>query len=141
MLPRPDKVATGGEDAFFIAPDGASVGVADGVGGWADVGVDPAQHSRLLMSNCRSYCEALANDVREEEAGRAQPPMETPADAAQPAEEGAAGAPPAQDAAATPAEPQVGCGTVLHAASRARAAPLASPPSSVANSIPLHASK
>lgn len=32
--PHPDKVEKGGEDAYFIADDGLSVGVADGVGGW-----------------------------------------------------------------------------------------------------------
>lgn len=96
MMPRPDKVKTGGEDAFFIAPDGTAVGVADGVGGWGDVGVDPAQHSRLLMANCRSYCEALANDIRLEEAGTAQPPMEVPRPADGEAADGAAAEPQAR---------------------------------------------
>lgn len=32
-LPHPQKRATGGEDAWFIR--GNTVGVADGVGGWA----------------------------------------------------------------------------------------------------------
>lgn len=32
-LPHPQKRATGGEDAWFIG--GNTVGVADGVGGWA----------------------------------------------------------------------------------------------------------
>ena len=32
-LPHPQKRATGGEDAWFISDD--TVGVADGVGGWA----------------------------------------------------------------------------------------------------------
>jgi hypothetical protein len=32
-LPHPQKRATGGEDAWFIS--GNTVGVADGVGGWA----------------------------------------------------------------------------------------------------------
>lgn len=120
MMPRPDKVATGGEDAFFIAADGVSIGVADGVGGWGDVGVDPAQHSRLLMSQCRSYCEALASTVRDEEAGAAQPPMDAPEPPAE-----AASATPADPAAAAPAgpqEPQVLALCSHHDAVRLRAA-------------------
>lgn len=34
MLPHPEKMARGGEDAYFIASHQAAVGVADGVGGW-----------------------------------------------------------------------------------------------------------
>eukprot|EP00850_Spirogloea_muscicola_P004090 SM000017S02830 [mRNA] locus=s17:525356:526611:- [translate_table: standard] len=49
-LPHPDKVDKGGEDSHFICAD-AAVGVADGVGGWADVGVDAGQYARELMSN------------------------------------------------------------------------------------------
>ncbi|ORZ18744.1 phosphatase 2C-like domain-containing protein [Absidia repens] len=42
-----------GEDAFYhtCTPSGLSIGVADGVGGWADVGVDPALFSWTLMNN------------------------------------------------------------------------------------------
>ncbi|KAJ6391084.1 hypothetical protein OIU77_025144 [Salix suchowensis] len=50
-LPHPDKEETGGEDAHFICADEQAVGVADGVGGWADHGVDSGQYSRELMSN------------------------------------------------------------------------------------------
>ncbi|XP_021835398.1 probable protein phosphatase 2C 55 isoform X2 [Spinacia oleracea] len=50
-LPHPDKVATGGEDAHFICEEKRVIGVADGVGGWADVGVDAGIYARLLMSN------------------------------------------------------------------------------------------
>lgn len=40
-----------GEDAYFLRPD--SLGVADGVGGWASrAGADPALFSRLLMHFC-----------------------------------------------------------------------------------------
>ncbi|XVF63906.1 hypothetical protein PTKIN_Ptkin09bG0124100 [Pterospermum kingtungense] len=49
-LPHPDKEDTGGEDAHFIV-DEQAIGVADGVGGWADLGVDAGQYSRELMSN------------------------------------------------------------------------------------------
>ncbi|XP_074309089.1 putative protein phosphatase 2C 80 [Silene latifolia] len=50
-LPHPDKVKTGGEDAHFICEEKQVIGVADGVGGWADVGVDAGFYARLLMSN------------------------------------------------------------------------------------------
>jgi len=50
-LPHPDKEETGGEDAHFICADEHAVGVADGVGGWADHGIDSGLYSRELMSN------------------------------------------------------------------------------------------
>ena len=50
-LPHPDKEETGGEDAHFICIDEQAIGVADGVGGWADVGVDAGEYARELMSN------------------------------------------------------------------------------------------
>lgn len=50
-LPHPDKEETGGEDAHFICVDEQAIGVADGVGGWADLGVDAGLYSRELMSN------------------------------------------------------------------------------------------
>jgi len=51
-VPHPDKVATGGEDAFFIDRNHLIFGVADGVGGWAENGVDPSEYPRLLMKAC-----------------------------------------------------------------------------------------
>lgn len=50
-LPHPDKEKTGGEDAHFICEDEQAIGVADGVGGWADVGVNAGLYARELMSN------------------------------------------------------------------------------------------
>ncbi|XP_022866307.1 probable protein phosphatase 2C 55 [Olea europaea var. sylvestris] len=50
-LPHPDKEETSGEDAHFICLDEQAIGVADGVGGWADLGVDAGQYARELMSN------------------------------------------------------------------------------------------
>lgn len=50
-LPHPDKEATGGEDAHFICADEQAIGVADGVGGWADHGVDAGLFARELMSH------------------------------------------------------------------------------------------
>ncbi|KAI8542378.1 hypothetical protein RHMOL_Rhmol08G0134200 [Rhododendron molle] len=50
-LPHPDKEKTGGEDAHFICEDEHVIGIADGVGGWADVGVNAGVYARELMSN------------------------------------------------------------------------------------------
>ncbi|KAK9108806.1 hypothetical protein Sjap_016866 [Stephania japonica] len=50
-LPHPDKEATGGEDAYFICLDEQVIGLADGVGGWAESGVNSGQYSRELMVN------------------------------------------------------------------------------------------
>jgi protein phosphatase PTC7 len=44
MIPHMDKAYRGGEDAFYIS-DSLLV-VADGVGGWADSGVNPGLYSR-----------------------------------------------------------------------------------------------
>ncbi|MEQ2162403.1 Protein phosphatase PTC7 [Xenoophorus captivus] len=43
-----------GDDACFIARHKAAdvLGVADGVGGWRDYGVDPSQFSATLMRTC-----------------------------------------------------------------------------------------
>lgn len=38
MIPHPAKADRGGEDAYFICDRGFAMGVADGVGGWAEVG-------------------------------------------------------------------------------------------------------
>lgn len=37
MIPHPAKADRGGEDAYFICDRGTCMGVADGVGGWAEV--------------------------------------------------------------------------------------------------------
>ncbi|EFJ40674.1 hypothetical protein VOLCADRAFT_108071 [Volvox carteri f. nagariensis] len=77
-LPHPEKVHYGGEDAHFISEYGGGVlGVADGVGGWQESGVNPAgkevnisfpfslyvlkfsfsDYSRTLMQLARAYLE------------------------------------------------------------------------------------
>eukprot|EP00955_Chlamydomonas_euryale_P025109 264403-Chlamydomonas_euryale.AAC.1 len=52
LLPQTEK---GGEDAFCICLNGlGAIGVADGVSGWAEEGIDPAEYSRSLMRcGCR----------------------------------------------------------------------------------------
>ncbi|KAL0438573.1 UNVERIFIED_CONTAM: putative protein phosphatase 2C 55 [Sesamum latifolium] len=65
-LPHPDKEETGGEDAHFICTGEHAIGVADGVGGWADVGVDAGKYARELMSNS-------VNAIQEEPKGSINP--------------------------------------------------------------------
>eukprot|EP00007_Cunea_sp_BSH-02190019_P005682 CAMPEP_0174236630 /NCGR_PEP_ID=MMETSP0417-20130205/5704_1 /TAXON_ID=242541 /ORGANISM="Mayorella sp, Strain BSH-02190019" /LENGTH=290 /DNA_ID=CAMNT_0015315301 /DNA_START=486 /DNA_END=1354 /DNA_ORIENTATION=+ len=50
IAPHPDKLSKGGEDSFFIAERGHVVGVVDGVGGWAEIGVDPALYAKSWTS-------------------------------------------------------------------------------------------
>lgn len=52
MIPHPEKRAKGGEDAAYV-DDGILV-VADGVGGWASRGVDPAIYSKKLVLNVQN---------------------------------------------------------------------------------------
>jgi|TARA_B110000977_G_scaffold154048_1_gene195728 protein phosphatase PTC7 len=50
-IPHPDKIAKGGEDAWFvrIGPNGGGeIYVADGVGGFNEQGVDPGLYARVL---------------------------------------------------------------------------------------------
>eukprot|EP00775_Hariotina_reticulata_P004077 gene4077-4324_t len=63
MLPHPDKAHRGGEDSFFIAEHQAAVGVADGVGGWAEIGVDAGAYARLLMVHAKEAADAAAAEV------------------------------------------------------------------------------
>ncbi|CAK9142820.1 unnamed protein product [Ilex paraguariensis] len=65
-LPHPEKEETGGEDAHFICPDEQVIGVADGVGGWADLGVNAGIYARELMSNS-------VNAIQEEPKGSVDP--------------------------------------------------------------------
>lgn len=53
IIPHPAKREKGGEDAYFVSDDLRVLGVADGVGGWGDLGVDPALYSRMLMAGAK----------------------------------------------------------------------------------------
>jgi protein phosphatase PTC7 len=57
-IPHPAKIAKGGEDAHFLSDDMKIIGVADGVGGWGDIGVDPALYSRSLMEGAKLCVES-----------------------------------------------------------------------------------
>ena len=58
MLPHPDKVAKGGEDAYFVSSSGLVLGVADGVGGWGELGIDAGAYARTLMSRAAAAADA-----------------------------------------------------------------------------------
>ena len=61
MIPHPEKAYKGGEDGLFLSYRTNAFGVADGVGGYADSGVDPALFARLIMSNT---AQVLAEDTQ-----------------------------------------------------------------------------
>lgn len=51
-IPHPDKAHTGGEDAFLVCGRGlGAAAVADGVGGWAELGIDPAEYPRWVWED------------------------------------------------------------------------------------------
>ena len=53
------QASYGGEDAFFITQQGSTAfGVADGVGGWANSGINPAGVFMSLNSNF-VVCDAM----------------------------------------------------------------------------------
>lgn len=49
--PKEDKLKPEGDDAHFICPQEQTIGVADGVGGWAKHGVDGGQYAREFICN------------------------------------------------------------------------------------------
>lgn len=50
QIPHPNKLASGGEDSFFISPNGCALGVADGVGEWDRLKVNPRQMADEIMT-------------------------------------------------------------------------------------------
>lgn len=62
MFPKNEK----GEDAYFVGGDGKYLGLADGVGGWAQYNVDPRQFPEKLMEEVHSvFREGYSNDLQE----------------------------------------------------------------------------
>mmetsp|Transcript_13202 Transcript_13202/g.22208 ORF Transcript_13202/g.22208 Transcript_13202/m.22208 type:complete len:431 (-) Transcript_13202:31-1323(-) len=59
MVPHPDKAYRGGEDAYFTSEDFNAAGVADGVGGWSNQGIDPGLFSRQLMVGAKEAIEEI----------------------------------------------------------------------------------
>ncbi|XP_010032961.2 probable protein phosphatase 2C 26 isoform X1 [Eucalyptus grandis] len=55
LIPHPNKVDKGGEDAFLVSGcNGGVIAVADGVSGWAEQNVDPSLFSKELMAHALS---------------------------------------------------------------------------------------
>lgn len=52
-IPHPEKTEKGGEDAYFIQKN--ALGVFDGVGGWASIGVDAGLYSKELARLTANY--------------------------------------------------------------------------------------
>ena len=71
IVPHPEKAHRGGEDACFVSP--RTLGVADGVGGWANKGVDAGIFANALMKAARRHStpEAASEDASP------PPPLET----------------------------------------------------------------
>ena len=65
LVPHPDKAEKGGEDACFVLRDQGAFGVMDGVGGWADEGVDPAAFSNTFAERSAAAVLMGASDPRE----------------------------------------------------------------------------
>lgn len=59
MIPHPAKADKGGEDAYFVCESGRCLGVADGVGGWAEIGIDPGLYSRELMNHAKEFAVTM----------------------------------------------------------------------------------
>ncbi|XP_057950983.1 probable protein phosphatase 2C 55 [Malania oleifera] len=50
-IPKDNPSKPYGEDAHFICAEEQTIGVADGVGGWAKRGIDAGEYARQLMKN------------------------------------------------------------------------------------------
>jgi len=61
VCPHPDKLEKGGEDAVVLSP--LFLGLADGVGGWADSGVNSGDYSRGLMKNAGIKAKEIINTI------------------------------------------------------------------------------
>ena len=59
IKPKPEKESTGGEDALLASK--YIMGVSDGVGAWANQGIDPSDYSYRLMHNSDTYFHAYPN--------------------------------------------------------------------------------
>eukprot|EP00516_Mucochytrium_quahogii_P003190 CAMPEP_0203748582 /NCGR_PEP_ID=MMETSP0098-20131031/3428_1 /ASSEMBLY_ACC=CAM_ASM_000208 /TAXON_ID=96639 /ORGANISM=" , Strain NY0313808BC1" /LENGTH=340 /DNA_ID=CAMNT_0050637369 /DNA_START=289 /DNA_END=1309 /DNA_ORIENTATION=+ len=53
-IPHPGKSGEG-EDSHYITECGMSLGVSDGVGGWAEIGVDAGEYARELTESAVQY--------------------------------------------------------------------------------------
>ncbi|BFG31177.1 hypothetical protein CerSpe_174510 [Prunus speciosa] len=68
-LPKENREKPLGEDAHFICHDAQTIGVADGVGGWARKGVDAGEYARGLMNHAKK----TATDITRSSAAAVDP--------------------------------------------------------------------
>ncbi|CEM25904.1 unnamed protein product [Vitrella brassicaformis CCMP3155] len=61
-IPKPDKTGTGGADGYFIDEQCCAVGVADGVGEWEQLGINPRMFADEVMEGCRAAAPKI-NDI------------------------------------------------------------------------------
>ncbi|CAN4110521.1 unnamed protein product [Withania somnifera] len=61
-IPKLNREKPLGEDASFICAKEQTIGVADGVGGWAKKGIDSGEYSRELMINAESAIQKKKNN-------------------------------------------------------------------------------
>mmetsp|Transcript_25698 Transcript_25698/g.67240 ORF Transcript_25698/g.67240 Transcript_25698/m.67240 type:complete len:495 (-) Transcript_25698:157-1641(-) len=59
QIPHPQKAAGGGDDSFFICPDICALGVADGVGAWEKMRIDPRAAAEEMMRGASAYVEVM----------------------------------------------------------------------------------
>ncbi|CAN6469727.1 unnamed protein product [Victoria cruziana] len=58
LIPHPEKIEKGGEDAFFVGSySGGVLAIADGVSGWAERDINPALFPQELMVNISTLLE------------------------------------------------------------------------------------
>jgi len=62
FVPHYNKLTKGGEDAYYISKDGLSYGIFDGVGGWAQYEIDPANYSRKLAEGCKNVANSITGN-------------------------------------------------------------------------------
>lgn len=60
VIPHPEKSDRGGEDAAFC--NSRYLGVADGVGGWVDAGIDAGLYSRELLRHVQEILRSYKGD-------------------------------------------------------------------------------
>jgi hypothetical protein len=76
--PHPEKASTGGEDASCVRAAANIVAVADGVGGWADEGVDPALVRALRQPSNHAVLTCAAPQTSNSTLGTSFAPRPTP---------------------------------------------------------------
>jgi len=63
QIPHPKKADTGGQDSYFIGPEGTAMGVSDGVGEWDKLNVDPRMLADEIMAGASTAVERRAGGV------------------------------------------------------------------------------